>query len=184
MSLATMIRHVTGTAAEKPIPAETADDPNSDPNASASALAIAAAADVPNGEDDPEDDPVDPKDSDGDGDEDNGGDESMAAGERRAFAAGQTAERKRIGTILGSEAADRNPKLAAHLAFATSDSAEKALAALNASEPQANGNPLSERMNSRGASALGRGGEAQRPKDGAQAWAGALKKAGVAKASK
>jgi hypothetical protein len=61
------------------------------------------------------------------------GDEEEPKASAAAFAAGRKAERKRIGAIMGNPAADANPQLAAHLAFATSMRSDAAVAALKAS---------------------------------------------------
>lgn len=109
-------------------------------------------------------------------------DKNMNAAQRAAFAKGRSAERKRIGAILGSPAAEANPTLAAHLAFATADSPKKALAALKAAGPAAGANGLSARMNARRPSQLGRGGESSsRAKDAGAVWDSAMTKAGVNK---
>ncbi len=51
--------------------------------------------------------------------------------------AGRAQERKRMGAIMGNPAADANPQLAAHLAFATHMSAADAITALKAAGPGA-----------------------------------------------
>jgi hypothetical protein len=111
--------------------------------------------------------------------------EPDASATAKHYARGWKAQKKRMSAILGSAAAQANPALAAHLAFATDDSAAKALAALKAAGPAAAANSLSSRMNARQPSQLGRGGEANsRAKDAGAAWDGALAKAGVAKKGK
>jgi cobalamin biosynthesis protein CobT len=108
-----------------------------------------------------------------------------ASAAAKHYARGWKAQKKRMSAILGSAAAEANPALAAHLAFATDDSAAKALAALKAAGPAAAANSLSSRMNARQPSQLGRGGDANpRAKDAGAAWDGALAKAGVAKKGK
>lgn len=80
-----------------------------------------------------------------------------------AFARGRRAEKSRMSAILGSNAADRNPSLAAHLAFKTSMSAKDAIATLKASGgSQAHGGNLASRMQGR-VPALGNGGGASKP---------------------
>lgn len=105
-------------------------------------------------------------------------DKKMTAADRKVYGRGRKAERKRLAKILGSKAAEANPALAAHLAFNTSDSAGKALAALKASGPSAVGN-LASRMAGRN-SRTGRGGEAPAGKrDAGAAWDKAMAAAGV-----
>ncbi|MDX3929216.1 MAG: hypothetical protein QHC90_25870 [Shinella sp.] len=132
---------------------------------------------------DAEDDGADPDDDDDVAAEDEESDKGLSKAEKAAFAKGRRAERKRIGAILGSPSAEVNPGLAAHLAFKTADSPKKALAALRFGGPgkSASGS-LSERMNARGPSRTGRGGEKDvRNADAASAWDGALAKAGKLK---
>ncbi|MFK4824839.1 hypothetical protein ACI0FM_08630 [Paenochrobactrum sp. BZR 588] len=81
-----------------------------------------------------------------------------------AFARGRRAEKTRMSAILGSTYADRDPSLAAHLAFKTSMSAKDAIATLKASggsQPQ--GGNLASRMQGR-VPALGNGGGASKPR--------------------
>lgn len=79
------------------------------------------------------------------------------------YARGRKAERSRMSAILGSEKAEHNPNLAAHLAFNTSMSAKQALATLSASGAARSAPSLSGRMANR-VPALGNGGAA--PKAG------------------
>ena len=119
---------------------------------------------------------------DGDAAEEDATDKDMSAAEKKAFALGRNAERKRIGVILGSPKADANPALAAHLAFKTSDSPRKALAALEYGGASASAGSLSGRMNARGASRTGRGGESDvRSKDASSGWDNALARSGKLK---
>jgi hypothetical protein len=114
--------------------------------------------------------------------EDDASDKDMSAPERKAFAKGRTVERKRIGAILGSKHAEANPSLAAHLAFQTADGAKKALATLQHGGTSANAGGLSNRMNARGLSRTGRGGETDvRTKNADSSWDGALARAGKLK---
>lgn len=113
------------------------------------------------------DEPVDPDADDGDdpkpeADEDDPvADEDKDEGE---YARGRRAERNRMSAILGSNNADANPSLAAHLAFSTNMSAKNAIATLKASGSGAPGQPsLASRMNGR-VPALGNGGTASQPK--------------------
>lgn len=76
------------------------------------------------------DDPADDAEDEDDG-------EPKAASWRKGKAAGRKAERTRMAAILGNPAADTNPKLAAHLAFATDMKAGPAVAALKAAGPGA-----------------------------------------------
>lgn len=109
-------------------PAAEAEDPNKKPDE--------AADDPANPDDekpaDAEGDPSDPADeenpTDAEGDPANPDEEEKPADAR-------SGERRRIAAILTADAALRNPALAAHLAFATDDSADKAIATLNAAAP-------------------------------------------------
>jgi hypothetical protein len=175
MSLAAIIRRAAGTSAPAAVAAPAADEEEKKVETSAAAPAAAAA------DNDTADDPDDADDPDrksGEAD-----DREISAQDRSAFDRGRAAERARISAILGSEEADGNPALAAHLAFATDDAPEKALAALKAAGPGA-ATGLSARMNGRPAPALGRGGEKSAPKDGAAAWAGPIGRAGVGRKAK
>lgn len=75
-----------------------------------------------------------PPEEDAEDDEDG---EPKAASWRKGKAAGSKAERSRMAAILGNPAADANPQLAAHLAFATSMKSADAVATLKASGPGA-----------------------------------------------
>ena len=87
-------------------------------------------------------------------------DETMSAADRRSFAQGRRAERARMAAILGSEAAEANPPLAAHLAFNTAMAADDALAALKAGGvPKAKGNLRSRVQGAAGQTPLGNGGK-------------------------
>lgn len=112
----------------------------------------------------------DEQDNDAEGDDDTpDADEDDTVGEddkdkTGAFARGRRAEKSRMSAILGSKAADRNPSLAAHLAFKTSMSAKDAVATLKASGgSQAQGGNLASRMQGR-VPALGNGGGASKPR--------------------
>ncbi|TPL30183.1 hypothetical protein [Mesorhizobium sp. B2-4-7] len=169
-SLMNAIRRATGgkPRLEDDKPAETDEDK-------------AEAVDTTDGDDEDEtdDDEPDAEDEKDEPDaEDDKDDKDMSAADRATFAKGRKAERKRIGAILGSKAAQANPTLAAHLAFATNDRAAKAIAALKAAGPAASATNLASRMGSR-ASQLGRGGEKPRSKDAGAAWDGPLAAAGV-----
>lgn len=98
--------------------------------------------DKPEGED--EENPEDLEDEDkSEGEDDE--EEKMSASERRAFGQGRRAERRRMAAILGASSAEANPGLAAHLAFQSSLSVQKALSALAASGKSATGG-LASRM--------------------------------------
>lgn len=128
------------------------------------------------------DDTIDDDDADDpDAEEDADPQEGMSDKEKAAFAKGRRAERKRIGTILGSPRADGNPSLAAHLAFRTADSPKKALATLkHGGTAQASSGRLADRMQARGPSKTGRGVNGDvRSANTANSWDGALAKAGV-----
>lgn len=120
-------------------------------------------------EDDVNDDEQHDNDAEGDEDEKPEADEDDVVTEDEddkpnAFARGRRAEKSRMSAILGSNAADRNPSLAAHLAFKTSMSAKDAIATLKASGgSQAQGGNLASRMQGR-VPALGNGGGASKPR--------------------
>ncbi|MCM5689142.1 hypothetical protein [Sinorhizobium meliloti] len=182
MSLAQMIRRVAGGK-----PRRMSDDPpkdgeDEDLDPAAEAEQDDQTAEDVNPDKDAEDDDTTADDSDEADVEDEDSQEGMSDKEKAAFAKGRRAERKRIGAILGSPRADGNPALAAHLAFKTADSPAKALAALKyggASQSASSGR-LSERMQARGHSKTGRGGDGDvRSADSAKSWDGALAKAGV-----
>ena len=180
MSLAQMIRRVAGGQKismsdegkpdmedEDKDPAAEEDKPGSDDDATDGG-----------DDDDPDQDPPEDEASGEEGDTD----KDMSAAEKKAFAKGRSAERKRIGAILGSQKADANPALAAHLAFKTSDSAKKALATLEHGGASAGASGLAGRMGARAPSRTGRGGETDvRSKDAGSSWDGALARAGKLK---
>ncbi|MDM7851854.1 hypothetical protein [Pseudochrobactrum kiredjianiae] len=85
-------------------------------------------------------------------------DEPVADEEEKSgdYARGRKAERKRNSTILGSSLAERNPSLAAHIAFNTNMSAKQGLATL-AAGASTTAPSLSGRMQGR-VPALGSGG--------------------------
>lgn len=118
-------------------------------------------------EDDANDDEEPDNNAEGDEDENPEADEDEVVGEEEeektgAFARGRKAEKSRMSAILGSNAADRNPSLAAHLAFKTSMSAKDAIATLKASGTnQAQSGNLASRMQGR-VPALGNGGGASK----------------------
>lgn len=85
--------------------------------------------------DEPEENAEDDEPADDAEDEDDG--EPKAASWRKGKAAGRKAERARMAAILGNPAADANPQLAAHLAFATDMKSGPAIATLKASGPGA-----------------------------------------------
>lgn len=178
MSLAQMIRRVAGGQRVRMSDDEKPDmeDEDKDP---------AAEDDQPTPEDDSDGDDADAEDEHPEEEataEDDATDKDMSAAEKKAFAKGRTAERKRIGAILGSKNAEANPSLAAHLAFKTADSARKALATLQHGGASATGGGLSGRMNARGPSRTGRGGDEDvRSKDAGSSWDGALARAGKLK---
>ncbi|MBN9078525.1 MAG: hypothetical protein J0H84_20140 [Rhizobiales bacterium] len=179
MSLAAIIRRAAGTSTIAAVPAPAADE--EEKKVDAAAAAPAAAGTDNDAPDDP-DDAEDPDRKSGETD-DREISAEVSAEDRAAFDRGCAAERARISAILGSEEADGNQALAAHLAFATDDAPEKALAALKAAGPAVS-TGLSARMNGRPASALGRGGEKPAPKDGAAVWTGAIGRAGVRRKAK
>lgn len=186
MSLASMIRRVAGgkprrMSDQDPAEMEEEDDKKAtdvdddtqaedeDPNKDAEDDKPDADADADT------DDDADPA-----ADEDEEADKDMPAKEKAAFAKGRKAERKRIAAILGSKQAETNHGLAAHLAFRTADSPKKALAALKYGGATSAASGLADRMNARGPSRTGRGGEGDvRSADAAKSWDGALAKAGV-----
>lgn len=185
-SLMEAIRRATGGAGKPRLDDKKPDDMEDEDKTSAE-----DETDDPDAEDD-EDKPAaedgkDDPDAEEDEDETEAEDEEeertakkLSAPERSAFAKGRKAERRRLSKILGSKAASANPTLAAHLAFATSDPASKALASLKAAGPAASNGGIAARMNNRPPSRTGRGGEnATRSKDAASAWSGPLAKAGV-----
>lgn len=179
MSLAQMIRRVAGGNKTRMSDEEKPDLEDEDKDPAAEDEKPETEDDTPVDdeaaaeEEEPEDEPVA---------EEEAADKDMSAAEKKAFAKGRSAERKRIGAILGSQKADANPALAAHLAFKTSDSAKKALATLQHGGTSAAGSNLSARMNGRGASRTGRGGETEvRAKDAGSSWDGALARAGKLK---
>lgn len=182
MSLAQMIRRVAGGHNTRMSDDEKPDMKDEDTETS-------AADDQPETGDDDSADQVgdetsaeDDQPEDGDQAEDEVSDKDMSAAEKKAFAKGRTAERKRIGAILGSPKADANPALAAHLAFKTADSSKKALATLAHGGATAGSGSLAGRMNARGASRTGRGGETEvRNKDAGTSWDGALARSGKLK---
>ncbi len=183
MSLAQMIRRVAGGK-----PRRMSDDPpkdgeDEDLDQSAETDKDDSAAEDDNPDMDAEDGaPVDDEDADDpDAEEDADPQEGMSDKEKAAFAKGRRAERKRIGTILGSPRAEGNPSLAAHLAFKTADSPKKALATLkHGGTTQASSGRLSDRMHARGPSMTGRGVNGDvRTANTASSWDGALAKAGV-----
>jgi len=179
-SLMNAIRRATGG---KPRLEDDKTDDTEDDKTSA-----ADSSDEPSDDDDKAEDQSDDEDDEDDKDEpdadDGKDDKDMSAADRAIFARGRKAERKRIGAILGSKAASANPSLAAHLAFATNDTAVKAVAALKAAGPAAAANGLSARMGNRGGSQLGRGGDKPGSRDASAAWDGAMTKAGVRVKSK
>lgn len=121
-------------------------------------------------EDDANDDEEQDNNAEGNEDENPDAGEDEVVGEEEeektgAFARGRKAEKSRMSAILGSKAADRNPSLAAHLAFKTSMSAKDAISTLKASgSASAETAPsLASRMNGR-VPALGNGGGASKPR--------------------
>lgn len=184
MSLAQMIRRVAGGK-----PRRMSDDPpkdgeDEDLDPAADDADPGKDADGDPDKDAEDDEPVDDEDSDdpdADAEEDADPQEGMSDKEKAAFAKGRRAERKRIGTILGSPRAEGNPSLAAHLAFKTADSSKKALATLkHGGTTQASSGRLSDRMHARGPSMTGRGVNGDvRTANAASSWDGALAKAGV-----
>lgn len=125
MSLSSIIRAVAGgpkttTRAEGDQPEENMEDD------------VPVTDDEENMEDDI---PVTDDEENAEGDED----EPKAASWRKGKAAGRKAERSRMAAILGNPAADANPGLAAHLAFATDMKATDAVAALKAGGTAAGG---------------------------------------------
>lgn len=111
--------------------------------------------------DEAEDDPDHPDASDDeelqpDADEDEpvAEDEEEKSGD---YARGRKAERKRNAAILGSSLAERNPSLAAHIAFSTNMSAKQGLATLKAAGSGQSAPSLSGRMQGR-VPVLGNGG--------------------------
>lgn len=186
MSLMNAIRRVTGGNGrlrledERPEDAEDedretgAEETREDPDAEEDEVENHAEDDpeAPDAEDDPED-------PDAEDDKEESEAKKMSAAERAAFAKGRRAERRRIGTILGSKAAAANPSLAAHLAFSTSDRAGKAIGVLKAGASSQTGK-LAGRMNGRPASRTGRGGEAPGAgRTAAGGWGKVLAKAGL-----
>jgi hypothetical protein len=132
MSLSSIIRAVAGgpkkTRAEGDQPEENMEDD------------MPVTDDEENTEgDEPQDDEAaegdQPEEEGVEGDED----EPKAASWRNGKAAGCKAERSRMAAILGNPAADANPGLAAHLAFATDMKAADAVAALKAGGVPAGG---------------------------------------------
>ena len=128
MSMSSIIRAVAGgpktnTRAEGDQPEEDMEDdiPESDDEDSAEGDQPEENQDESAEDDEPEEDASDEDD----------GDEPKAAASK-SFAAGRKAERQRMAAILGNPAADGNPKLAAHLAFATTMKASDAVSALKA----------------------------------------------------
>jgi hypothetical protein len=184
MSLAQMIRRVAGGKPRRMSddPPKDGEDEDLDPAAENDQDDPAADDDNPDKDAEDEDAvPDDNDDTDPDAEEDDP-QEGMSDKEKSAFAKGRRAERKRIGSILGSPRAEGNPALAAHLAFKTADSPKKALAALKyGGTAQASGQGrLAGRMNARGPSQTGRGGDGDvRSANAAKSWDGALAKAGV-----
>jgi len=189
MSLAQMIRRVAGGKPRRMSddPPKDGEDEDLDPAADVDKDEQVADDDNP-GKDadgdpdkDAEDDPVDDDDAgDPDAEDEDDPQEGMNDKEKAAFAKGRRAERKRIGTILGSPRAEGNPSLAAHLAFKTADSAKKALATLKHGGTQASSGRLSDRMQARGPSKTGRGVNGDvRSANTTSSWDGALAKAGV-----
>lgn len=191
MSLAQMIRRVAGGKPRRMSddPPNDGEDEDLDPSADDGDPAKDADGDP---DKDAEDGDPDKDAEDGDTiDDDDAGDpdavdeddpqEGMSDKEKAAFAKGRRAERKRIGTILGSPRADGNPSLAAHLAFRTADSPKKALATLkHGGTAQASSGRLADRMQARGPSKTGRGVNGDvRTANTASSWDGALAKAGV-----
>lgn len=180
MSLAQMIRRVAGGQKSR---LSDEDDPvmeDEDKDPSAEDDKPAVDDEDADGDKDPA---AEDEETEGEKDaEDEVSDKDMTAAERKAFARGRSAERKRIGAILGSPKAEANPSLAAHLAFKTSDSAKKALGTLEHGGASASAGGLAGRMNARGGSRTGRGGETDvRSKDAGSSWDGALARAGKLK---
>lgn len=143
MSLAQMIRaHMGGRAAKPRLesgePDEEVEDNPPEEGAEGDDPEADAEGEEPKAEGE-EDEP------EAEGEEDEP--EQMSAADRKIFAAGRTAERNRIAGILGTDEADANPGLAAHLAFATTMSAKDAGASLKAAggKPAARGT-LGQRM--------------------------------------
>jgi hypothetical protein len=95
------------------------------------------------------------KDPDAEDDEE---EKEMSAKDRKTFARGRRAERRRIAAILGSNSAEASPKLAAHLAFGTEMRSKQALATLKASDAPAAGSSLAARMAAQRQPKLGGGG--------------------------
>lgn len=130
MSMSSIIRAVAGgptkTRAEGGKPDEDMEYDESDKDSADDQPEDSAADDNPD-----EDAEGDQPDESGEDDEDT----PMAQASATAFARGRKAERGRIGAIMGNEAADANPQLAAHLAFATAMSVADATAALKAAGP-------------------------------------------------
>ncbi|MBC7280029.1 hypothetical protein [Hoeflea sp.] len=131
MSLSSIIRAVAGgpktnTRAEGDKPEEDMEDdvPVTDDDEN-------AEGDEPQDDENAEGDQ--PEEEDAEGDEG----EPKAASWRKGKAAGRKAERSRMAAILGNPAADANPQLAAHLAFATDMKSADAVLALKASCPGA-----------------------------------------------
>lgn len=179
MSLAQMIRRVAG-GKPRSMADERPDEELEDEETTAETDDTDTTAEDDGPEKEAEDEGAEPEDGDEEPAAEDDGDKDMPAKEKAAFAKGRKAERKRIGAILGSSHADANPGLAAHLAFQTADSPKKALATLKFGGKSAAG--LSDRMNARGASRTGRGGEADvRGKSTGSAWDNALAKAGKLK---
>ena len=182
MSLAQMIRRVAG--GQKP---SMSNDDNQDMEDEDHGQS--AEGDPPQDGDDADEDGDDHSaegdqlDGDDDAAEGEESDKDMSAAEKKAFAKGRSAERSRIGKILGSPKADGNPALAAHLAFKTGDSAKKALATLEHGGSSAASSGLSSRMNARGGSRTGRGGDETqvRSKDAGSSMIAALGRAGKLK---
>lgn len=184
MSLAQMIRRVAGGKPRRMSddPPKDGEDEDLDPVAETEKDDPAAEDDNPD-KDAEDGDAVDDDDDAADPDAEEEGDpqEGMSDKEKAAFAKGRRAERKRIGTILGSPRAEGNPALAAHLAFKTADSPKKALATLkHGGSAQASSGRLTDRMQARGPSMTGRGVNGDvRTANTASSWDGALAKAGV-----
>jgi len=182
MSLAQMIRRVAGGQKTRMSDDEKPDMEDDDTETSVADDQPETGDDENVDEVDDETNAEDDQPDDGDQAEDDATDKDMSAAEKKAFAKGRTAERKRIGAILGSPKADANPALAAHLAFKTADSAKKALGTLAHGGATAASGSLAGRMNARGASRTGRGGETEtRNKDAGTAWDGALARSGKLK---
>lgn len=97
--------------------------------------------DKPEGEDEKPEDLEDEDKPEGEDDDE----DKMSASERKAFARGRRAERRRMAAILGSASAEANPGLAAHLAFQSAMGVRGALSALAASGKSAAGG-LAARM--------------------------------------